>query len=186
MLISAADIYLILCSQQMKWEKWVLQLLSLLLLFWSVTDFFYDLKQNLIFEMVKPSFTNKLLSRHHCHRFPQCQEEWLQKWSSWWSLRLRVCNKQPEHHSRLLILSSLHLRPWGDNTATNILLAIWYFSDSETWKRYSYTFAVLWSSSFCFKQISSLHYGKKYWMDVPPYCGIKIKPHLFHKNESPW
>lgn len=89
--------------------------------------FFYNLKQNLIFGTVKPSFTNKLLSRHHCHWFPQCQEEWLHKWSPWWSLRLRVCNKQPEHHSRLLILSSLHLGSWGDNTARNILLAIWYF-----------------------------------------------------------
>lgn len=128
MLISAAVMYLILCSQEMKWEKQkCCSYLVCCFCFELLQIFFYNLKQNLIFGTVKPSFTNKLLSRHHCHWFPQCQEEWLHKWSPWWSLRLRVCNKQPEHHSRLLILSSLHLGSWGDNTARNILLAIWYF-----------------------------------------------------------
>lgn len=139
MLISAADIYLILWNE--KNESGVVIWFAAFVL--ECYRVFYNLKLNLIFETVKPSFTNKFLSRQHCHRFPQCQEEWLQKWSPWWSLRLRICNKQPEHRSRLLILSSLHLRPWGDNAAPNILLVICYFSDSETWKKYSYTFAVL-------------------------------------------
>lgn len=157
MLISAADVYLILYS---KWNGKMKVVVSC---------FYFEVLQ---------TFANKLLSRCHCHPFPQCQEEWLQKWSLWWTLRLRVCNNHPEHHSRLLILRSQHLRPWGDNTAPNILLAIWHFSDSKTWKKYSCTFPVLWSSSSCSKLIFSLHYTEIYWMDVPQYCEIKTKQKL--------
>lgn len=169
----------------MKWEKWKCCSYLIYCFYFEVLQIIlrFEIKTNLWGD--KTSFSNRFLSRCHCHWFPQCQEKWLQKWSLWWSLRLRV-RKQPGHHSRLLILSFLHLRPWGDSTAPSILLAICYFSDRDTWKRYSDTFAVLWCSSICFKQISSLYYGKKYWMSVRLYFGIKIKPHIFHKNDSPW
>lgn len=144
--------------------------------------------KNLSSETEEPSFTNKLLPRHRCTGLPRARNSGCRRGPhdgpSGWRAETSSQNVIPKSSSSVSCI-------WDLEVAMQPLISCqqWEISLAVTLRRglcARLLCCEVLFFFFYFKIISSLCCGELFWMEVPPYCGIKMKPHLFKRNESPW